>query len=180
MHRENAAKICLLYKEKGRFTKNLREEMELLRTNGYAITLVDYSLRNAARRNTQGRGETYRLSDFVNLIRESDFDFYHSNELFGMILGVIVSAVVKGRYIKDYQELLLPPIRTEPEGRTECPPAEAQRGMSSLQEYLTTLRSAFCQGYPATSYGGQLIFIKARANRVFNLASIMEISTSER
>jgi SAM-dependent methyltransferase len=124
MAKENKKRVCLLYKTKSRYNKGMSEEIEILRSNSYAVSLVNLSWDNPKTQVLDSTAKTYRLLNLIRAIGKEQFDFYHSHDLLGIILARAVCLVTRGYYVKDYHELLLAPIKAATENDAHEQPVE--------------------------------------------------------
>ena len=102
--------IGILYKDQGPYYKNLREEIKILENSGYQIDLIKYFPPVKARYPIKAIKKIFSLMKAITQIMKKHYHFYHSHDLLGIVLGNVVSWFTRGFYIRDYHELLLPPL----------------------------------------------------------------------
>lgn len=102
--------IGILYKDKGRYYKNLREEIKILENNGYQVDLIKYFPSVKASYPIKAIKKIFSFKKAIIQLIKNPCQFYHSHDLLGILIGNVASYFARGRYIRDYHELLLPPL----------------------------------------------------------------------
>lgn len=87
-------RVIFLSRNKSRYKKNFLGEMEILEKNGYDVTLKEYR----------------SFFELCHQIFAIDHCYYHAHDFLAMALGMVLGIFKKYIFIKDYHQLLLPPI----------------------------------------------------------------------